>query len=391
MLFGANPDTETRVLDGVRAIRRRDAHVAIILVSTRGSEALAVAALRAGVTDYFASPIAGDELAERVRRELSPRRAVNARVAAVAGPPLIGASAAMRDLRRDVERMAANDLSVVITGETGTGKEVVAQHLHGQSPRRHGPFVPVNCAAMPDTLVESELFGHERGAFTGAVAGRVGHIQAAHRGTIFFDEIGDMGAQAQAKILRVVESGEVTRLGDRRPVPVNVRIVAATNQDLDRAMTEGRFRKDLYFRLNVARIVLPPLRERRDDIPGLLEYYASRAHPRGERAERVFTPDALDLLGAYDWPGNVRELKNLVDLALADHPAGVIGVADLPESFRRRMAGSASGGERQRLLHALAETDWNKSQTARTLHWSRMTLYRKLAKYHLVSGGDPAK
>jgi DNA-binding NtrC family response regulator len=380
ILVGAGADDPDAALRAVRALRDRDPRATIVLVTADGSEALAVAALRAGLRDYFTIPREAEALLDRIA-ELRPEAGTDAREA---GPPLVGETAVIRQLRRSITQLAANELSVVITGETGTGKEVVAERLHAESARRDRPFVAVNCAAIPDTLVESELFGYERGAFTGAAGSREGQLQQAHRGTIFFDEIGDMGAHAQAKILRAVERREVVRLGGTRAIPIDTRVIAATNQDLDRAMNEGRFRSDLYFRLNVARIHIPPLRERPDDIPRLIEHYATRAtHRAGFGA--VFTQEALDLLKAYDWPGNVRELKNLVDLAVTNHQRGVIGVAELPERCRLRLAHSAAGAERQRLLEVLAETHWNKSKAAARLHWSRMTLYRKLAKHRLLA------
>ena len=396
VLIGAADDSQ-ETLQSVRALREHDRRGTVILVTSCHSEALAIAALRAGVTGYFTVPLESRELIEDIRRRLNDSAAACAdakkrRPAAwganEAGPPLIGETRVMRDLREYVSRLAANELSVVITGETGTGKEIVAERLHAQSARRAGRFVAVNCAAIPDALVESELFGYERGAFTGALAPQGGYLEQAHRGTIFFDEIGDMGHQAQAKILRAVERGEVTRLGGRRAVPVDLRVVAATNQDLERAVSDGHFRKDLYFRLNVARVQIPPLRERRDDIPCLVEYYGRRCRSHDDGGARTFTPEALELLTAYDWPGNVRELRNVVDITLMNRPGGVIGVADLPDVFRLKLVASAVGAERQRLLDVLAETNWNKSKAAQTLHWSRMTLYRKLAKYHLLSSSD---
>ena len=380
---------EHAAFETARQIRRINPRAVLILVTKHGSEATAVAALRAGISDYFRLPVRADEIVESVRRQLSSepgRRRAEDRPddrRSSTSQAFIGGSEFTQQLRSCVARIAAYDANVIITGETGTGKEVVALMLHAGGGRSAGPFVPVNCAAIPDSLVESELFGYERGAFTGATVARDGHLQHAHRGTMFLDEIGEMGAYAQAKILRAIEHREVVRLGGRGALPVDIRVVAATNQDLERAMDEGRFRKDLYFRLSVAHIHLLPLRDRREDIPGLLDYYVTQSCKQFDLDVRGFTPEALRWLVAYEWPGNVRELKNVVEAAFLNGPRNLISVADLPRRGNRTLQ-QGDSNERQRLVQALSETNWNKSEAARTLHWSRMTLYRKLAKYHLL-------
>jgi transcriptional regulator with PAS, ATPase and Fis domain len=238
-------------------------------------------------------------------------------------------------------------------------------------------------------LLESELFGYEKGAFTGASTGSEGKLKLADGGSIFFDEIGDMSPYAQAKILRAVETREVYRLGGKRRIPLNVRVLAATNHDLEQLVAQGQFRKDLYFRLNVARIHLPPLRERREDIVPLCQHYLYRLNQRFGRQVEGFTDEALARLIRYDWPGNIRELKNLLEAVLVTDPAQRISLADLPEPFRRHFTATAHTpqDERQRLLAALFSTNWNVSKAAQQLHWSRMTLYRKLEKYRIVKGG----
>jgi transcriptional regulator with PAS, ATPase and Fis domain len=302
----------------------------------------------------------------------------------------------MREILTYVEQVAATESTVLITGETGTGKELTAGLIHRSSRRRQKPFVHINCAAIPDTLLESELFGYERGAFTGANASNAGKLKMADGGTVLFDEIGDMSVYAQAKILRLIESREIERLGGRRSVHVDVRVIAATNQDLDRLMTEGRFRKDLYFRLNVARVHLPALRDRKEDLPALLDGYVREFSRTFGREVDGVTDEVLAALLHHDWPGNVRELRNLVEAIFMTLRSRRISLADLPLPYRR----SADAGEmrreaeRERLLAALLATKWNKSRAAEQLHWSRMTVYRKMAKYHLgearpVMAGSP--
>jgi two-component system response regulator HydG/two-component system response regulator AtoC len=291
----------------------------------------------------------------------------------------------MRDLKAFLLRVAASDSNVLITGETGTGKDIVAELIHENDARRRGPFVRVNCAAVPETLVESELFGHEKGAFTGADCARDGLLKAAAGGTVFFDEIGDMSPFAQAKILRAVENHEIHRLGSQRDIPVDFRVLAATHRDLEKDAFEGRFRQDLYFRLNVSRIHVPPLRERKEDIPLLFDHYIRVFRSRRGLDVEGLAEDALESLVRYDWPGNVRELKNLVESSLVVATSRRISFADLPEDFRARLRRSETPqpGERERLVSALVSTRWNKTEAASRLNWSRMTLYRKMAKYEI--------
>ena len=259
--------------------------------------------------------------------------------------------------------------------------------VHRASPRRGKPLIPVNCAAIPETLVESELFGHERGAFTGAHASRQGKFQMAEGGTVFLDEIGDMDLGSQAKLLRAIESKEVYSLGSRTGMRINVRIVAATNQDPEQLVRENRFRKDLYFRLNVARVHLSPLRDRKEDIRLLVEHSIGELNRRFGYSVNGCTREAWDLLHRYDWPGNVRELKNLMEATFIGLSSAMISPADFPEAFHRHLeaADAADTGERERLVTTLFATNWNKSKAAKALQWSRMTLYRKIAKYHLSS------
>jgi len=306
---------------------------------------------------------------------------------------MVGQSARIRDIKAYIAKLAATDCSVLITGETGTGKELVAQLVHASSQRRRKPFVCINCAAIPDTLVESELFGYERGAFTGAHGLYEGQLKLADAGTVFFDEIGDMSSHAQAKILRVMESPEIHRLGGRRGIPLDIRVIAATNQDLDRLVADGKFRRDLYFRLNVARIHLPPLRERREDILFLIDHFIGELNRRYGMEVEGFTDDALEILFGYDWPGNIRELKNLLEAVFLGCPPRRISRVELPEPLRQRTATSDErpAEELDRLLVALHSTNWNKSRAAKQLEWCRMTLYRKMAKYHLMTPEPTAR
>ncbi len=303
---------------------------------------------------------------------------------------LLGQSAAMADLRAYLPKVARSEATVLISGETGTGKERVAEILHNLSPRRRLRFVPVNCAALPEGLIESELFGHIRGAFTGAVANSTGAVGEADGGTLFLDEIGEMSLSGQAKLLRVLESREVSRVGTSKTEEVDIRVVAATNQDLEKLVEQKRFRADLFYRLNVAWIELAPLRDRPDDIADLFHNYIERFNRQTGR--NVGPPDdvLLDCLARHAWPGNVRELRNLVEAVFIDPPRGTLRLEHLPPRVRQRFEQyhRTVPDEQQRLINALRRTNWNKTQAARRLNWSRMTLYRKMAKYHIDDSGS---
>ena len=288
------------------------------------------------------------------------------------------------ELRRRISRIASFDCNVLLIGETGCGKERVAGAIHALSPRRHKPLVTINCAALPDNLVESELFGYDRGAFTGAYSSQAGKLEAAQGGTLFLDEIGDMPAAAQAKILRMVEGHEYFRLGGVRPVTADVRLIAATHQDLEGMCGRGAFRSDLYFRLDVARIVVPPLRERPEEIMPLAERFVAECCRLARQPQKRLSSEARETLRGYSWPGNVRELRNAIETAIIDAEGMTIEAADLPARVTR-WVGTAPPGtdERTLLVSVLERTRWNKSSAARELHWSRMKLYRKLHQYRL--------
>ncbi len=370
-----------------RLVRQWTRRVPIIVVTAQGSEDLAVAAMRSGVTDYFKAPLNLDEFAEGLRRLIAdPARQTaeaSKRQPAAASPVFIGESREAAAIRTAVEQIAPTDTTVLITGETGTGKELAASRIHAFSRRAAQPFVSINCAAIPEGLLESELFGYERGSFTGAAAAKAGRLTAAHRGTVLFDEIGDMTPTAQAKVLRLVEEKTVSPLGAVRSTYVDARVVTATNQNLEALMADGRFRRDLYFRLNVARIHLPPLRERASDVPLLLAHYLRQIRTRLGRDVEGFTDDALEALTAYDWPGNVRELKNLVERLVIHAPARFITRADLDEHMAHEQSEAVAGSiVNARVREALVTARGNKSETARALGCSRMTIYRRLAEYN---------
>jgi DNA-binding NtrC family response regulator len=352
--------------------------IPIILVTSEGSEDLAVEALRAGVANYLRLPLSSADLARAVKES-----ALACSPAAI--DRIIGGSKAIRDLKDYLRRVAASSSNVLVTGETGTGKELAAEFIHRHSSRAEKPLITINCAAIPDSLIESELFGFERGAFTGAYAAQNGKFKLADGGGIFLDEIGDLSPWAQAKILRVIETGEIQRLGGRQPQRADVRVIAATNRDLE---NDPGFRKDLYFRLNVARVHVPPLRERREDIVPLADSFRAE-FGRGCGCVTAFTPGARALLAGYHWPGNVRELRNIVEAAFIDPGPDAQGALDLPAPFSKALRDS-TGEERARILLALSETHWNKSRAADELHWSRMTLYRKMARYKLHRTGKTA-
>jgi len=295
---------------------------------------------------------------------------------------LIGLSEGMKKVMATMKKIAPSDITVLIQGETGTGKELVAKAIHELSPRCNKPFIPVNCAAIPKELIESELFGHEKGAFTGAVSSRIGKFQMAHEGTIFLDEIGDMSLDTQAKVLRILEEKELQRVGGTKVIPVDVRIIAATNKDLEKAVSEGKFREDLYYRLNVVSLELPPLRERKEDIIPLAEYFAAG------RVKKI-SSQAKHLLLSYAWPGNVRELKNSIERAVVMGNREVVQPEDLPYNI-------GQGGmvipspleplevlEKNHIIRVLRYTDWNKSQAVRILGITRQTLDNKIKKYKI--------
>jgi two-component system response regulator HydG len=291
---------------------------------------------------------------------------------------LVGNSAALCSLRSRLRVLAASECSVLVTGETGTGKDCVARAIHELGPRRHGPLVSINCAALPDTLLDSELFGYERGSFTGASMAYPGKVSLANGGTLFLDEIGDMPLHAQAKLLRVIETREVFPIGALRSRKVDVRIVAATHCALEQAVRDGQFRADLFYRLNVARVALPPLRERPEDVAVLWQHFAALL--AGASGPVRVTAEAMDRLREHDWPGNARELRNMVEAAGLDFDG-----AELEAEALSLAPSCQAPSESARVRDALEHCEWNRTKAAEMLHWSRMTLYRKMKQLHIAS------
>jgi two-component system, NtrC family, response regulator AtoC len=384
-------------IDGVQLLERMRAaapDVPVILVTAFGDVEGAVDAIRRGAFDYLPKPYDVDGVRLVVRRALAQaalvsenrelRRQVRDKYRLEG---IVGRSEAMLQVFKTAARVAQSDATVLIEGESGTGKEQVARAIHATSQRAAGPFVAVDCGAIAEGVLESELFGHARGAFTGAQATRRGLFEEANRGTLFLDEMGDVGPALQARLLRALQEGEVRRVGANEPIPVDVRVLAATNKDLARLVKDGKFREDLYYRINVVNIRLPPLRERREDVPLLAEHFAAK-HGRPEGA--AITPEARELLIRYDWPGNVRELENVIARALALNPSGLVVPEDLPDRLRGLPPGVPAPGssdrptldevERRYAAQVLAETGGNKTRAAEILGIDRKTLYRILGE-----------
>jgi DNA-binding NtrC family response regulator len=393
-------------MDLLREVKRTLPETVVVMITAHGSEKVAVEAMKLGAEDYIPKPFDNDEIRLVVRRALERTRLAREhrilleRVQREFGfDNLIGTGAAMRGVFETVRKVAETDLTVLIRGDSGTGKELVAQALHQRSQRRTRPFIAVNCAAISRELVESELFGHEKGAFTGADARRVGRFEAAEGGTIFLDEIGDMAPETQAKVLRVSQERSFERVGGTQPIEVDVRIVAATHRDLEREVEEGRFREDLYYRLRVVEVALPPLRERRQDIPLLADRFLEQLAERLGRERKRLSEEALAALVRYAWPGNVRELRNVVeqaavlssgaaieeeDLRLDPRmPVASSGSADTALPFREAKQGAVEAFERAYLLRALRDHGGNVSRTAEAIGMVRQSLQQKIRELGL--------
>jgi DNA-binding NtrC family response regulator len=383
----------------------RESEAVVIMISGHGTLADAVRATKAGAYDFLEKPLDRDRLLLTLRNALE-RRAMAREVAGLRAREagrfeMVGGSPAMSALYAQIAKVAPTRTRVLITGESGTGKELIARAIHRESPLRERPFIKVNCAAIPPELIESELFGHERGAFTGAAARKKGLFELADGGTIFLDEIGDMSLAAQAKVLRVLETGELSRVGSETSLKVEVRVLAATNRDLQAAVGSGQFREDLFFRLAVVPLRAPPLRERAPDVPLLCRAFAAQIARDNGLHEKVFAPEAIEILAAYTWPGNVRELRNVVERLVILGEAE-IGAGDLPEeivaevSRRGRPLGNVGElqlpaeakhltlrelrdlVERQVVRAKLEENDWNISRTAQVLGLERTNLHKKM-------------
>ncbi len=380
----------------------------VVLTATR-TVATAVEAMKLGAADYLTKPFDVEALRIRVRKTLEHRALVDevARLREEVQErnrlgPLLGRSDAMREVFRTLERVAPTPVTVLIAGESGTGKELAARAIHDLSPRSGGPFVAVNCAALPDTLIESELFGHERGAFTDARERRIGRFEAASGGTLFLDEVGELPAPVQAKLLRALQERVIERLGGTSPIPVDVRVVAATHRDLPAEVAAGRFREDLYYRIHVFRIDLPPLRERREDIRLLARHFLARAREQMGRGPTEFTPEALAALERHPWPGNVRELANAIEAGMVmaegerfraeDLPAAVTASGRVDAIRDELRAGRLGYEEALRrfetdiLREALERNGWNQTRTAEQLGITRRLLKLKMDRLGLGAG-----
>lgn len=382
----------------IRDLKRNTARAPVVLITRYTSEGLAVNAFRAGVDDYLTLPLSDKALMKSIVRVCGRCGLTNtadeaAMSRVVTDQSMIGESRAMQKVKTYIARVAATDSTVLITGETGTGKELAAELIHLQSKRGTRPLIRVNCSALPDSLVESELFGYDRGAFTGAVTTKKGKFEMASGGSVFLDEIGDMNTYAQAKVLRSIENKEVCRLGGNSEIPVDVRVIAATNRNPEELVSGRKFREDLYYRLNVARLQLPPLREHKQDISLLVDFAIAHLNRRFGRKIQGLSEQAMAVLLQYDWPGNVRELINILEATYINLPREKIDYADLPQLFRKKLEGTLGlpQEERRLIVSALLQTRWNKSSAAQKLKWSRMTLYRKITKYHIVEKRQPPR
>ncbi|NUQ91833.1 MAG: sigma-54-dependent Fis family transcriptional regulator [Gemmatimonadaceae bacterium] len=399
-------DVKMAGIDGLEALKRlreQDPRAVVVMISGHGTIQTAVEATQLGAYDFFEKPLDTDRILVTLRNALQHlelrdevrtlREQVKSRF------EIVGASYAIKALTDRIEKVAGTPARVLITGENGTGKELVARAIHNQSPRAKKPLVEVNCAAIPSELIESELFGHLKGSFTGAVSDRAGKFEQADGGTLFLDEIGDMSPSAQAKVLRVLQDGVVTRIGGSRTISVDVRVLAATNKNLEDEIAAGRFREDLYYRLNVVPLHVPPLRERREDIPLLVAHFVAQLTEREGVTPRAFEPDAVALLSRMEWPGNVRELRNTVERLLILANGSRVTVQDVERLVGRASAEPSALGalgtirtfeefkdaaERAFLLSKLREFDWNVSETARALDMPRSNLYKKIERYALV-------
>ncbi len=394
------------VLDGMATLeqlRERFPELPVVMMSGRAGLADAVKATRLGAVNFLEKPLTPEGVLLALAGALELRMARRERTALRADlglhGQLVGDSPALRVVRELIARVAPTDARVLITGESGTGKELVAAAIHAESARREKPFVRVNCAAIPRDLVESEMFGHERGAFTGATERRLGRFELAHTGTLLLDEVGDLGPEAQSKLLRAIEAREIERVGGGRSIKVDVRILAATNRDLERAVREGNFREDLYFRLNVIPLPVPPLREHPDDVPALVRHFAALQRRRSAQAMPLWTPEGVDALARYRWPGNVRELANIVERLAILYAGRSIGAEavqsvlpleplsapSLPDLVQPELTLSDALDEYEKLLitRALSAANGVVADAARRLRTDRPNLYRRMRRLGL--------
>ncbi|MGZ4780128.1 MAG: sigma-54-dependent transcriptional regulator [Thermoanaerobaculia bacterium] len=405
-------DIKMPVLDGIEVLenlKEQKITSPVVMVSGHGDVHTAVECTKRGAFDFLEKPLNRDKLLLTVRNAVRLRQVeeenTELRSRAAKDYQLVGASAPMQELKSQVERAAPTKATVLITGESGTGKELVAREIHRRSSRANMPFIQVNCAAIPEELIESELFGHEKGSFTGAVRKQTGKFVAADGGTIFLDEIGDMSLRTQAKVLRVLQDGDVEPVGSATVIKVDVRVIAATNKELTDEIHAGRFREDLYYRLNVIPIRTPPLRERKDDISILAAHFARLFSEEHNYHQKTFTDAALRALGEAQWRGNVRELRNMIERLVIMVPADSIDVSNLPAEFFRTPADIISTAmrlstlqefkdeaEKAFIVAKLREFGWNVSRTAEAIDTPRSNLYKKIEQYNIKreAGGTAA-
>ena len=387
----------------LQEVRERGDELAVVLVTGYGSIESAVEAMRVGADDYLTKPVDLYELRQRVmnliekqqlREEVtSLRQQLDKRYGFES---IIGHSAPMERLFEQMQLVAPTRSTVLVVGESGTGKELVAAAIHRASPRRNERFLAINCGAIPPDILESELFGHERGSFTGAIARKIGKFELAHRGTLFLDEISELYPELQVKLLRVLEERQIMRVGGGEVIPVDFRLLAATNRDLERVVAEGKFREDLYYRLKVVTLRIPPLRERPEDVPLLAEHFLNLFTEEHGKPPKRLAPEALELLARFPWPGNVRQLKNVIESVVVFHQGDVVEPSDLPAEVRDAATVSAAGGrvqsavggtrtmeeiERQAILETLARTGGHRAKAADLLGIGLRTLQRKLKEY----------
>ena len=392
-------------LELLSRIKAANPDTAVLLITAFGTVTDAVEAMKLGAADYVLKPVNGDELKLNVRRALERQQLVdeNRYLRDLAGNTFrfdnaVAQSRKMRAALDIAAQVARRESTVLLTGESGTGKEVLAKAIHQNSLRAGKPFITVNCGAVPEGLAESELFGHRKGSFTGALSDRIGKFEAANEGTVFLDEIGELPLSLQVKLLRVIQEREIDKIGHPRPIPINVRVIAATNRNLKNLVEDGEFREDLYYRLSVVNIEIPSLRNRREDIPMLLQHFLTKVRTRYSLPPVSLTEDALERLGRYNWPGNVRELENVVERLVVLAKADTIGDEDLPAEIRQtesRIAAidlklpddgiSLEEVEKELLLRALERHRWNQTQAAKYLNISRKTLIYRMEKYNLTA------
>jgi two-component system nitrogen regulation response regulator NtrX len=400
-------DIKMAQMDGLEVLKRlkeQDPALPVVIVSGHGTVKTAVEATKLGAFDFIEKPPESDRILLVARNALSQRKLSQEnrklRLAFDERYRMVGESQALSRVAETVRRAAPTNATVLIQGESGVGKELVARAIHRNGSRQEEAFVQVNCAAIPEELIESELFGHEKGSFTGATEKQIGKFELAHKGTIFLDEVGDMSPKTQAKVLRVLQEGEVERIGSQRTLKVDVRVIAATNKDLEEAIEKGLFREDLYFRLSVVPIRVPPLRERPEDVPALVEHFVRQFTADNSVRRKTFTPGALEALCRHPWRGNVRELKNTVERLLILTDGEEVRPEHLEGVLRRSEPGSASpdaaatlrdfkgSAERAFLVQKLRENRWNISATATAVGTPRSNLYKKLEQYGINQEKD---